>query len=170
MFYSVNHEFEADVKVFVVNSEYLADFVICKPDKKYRAGWKKKDISKRFGFATCRVRPRLTNFQRGHPNHSGLTRNFRIYTAGVAITIVAGVFCRLSAIEWGVIMVCFGMALAAEGFNTAIEILADRVCSCKDESIKHAKDVAAGVVLLTAFSSAFVEILIFINKLFHGIL
>lgn len=59
------------------------------------------------------------------------------------------------------------MVLAAEGFNTAIEILADRICSCKDESIKLAKDVAAGAVLLAAFSSAVVGGLIFANRLFQ---
>lgn len=59
------------------------------------------------------------------------------------------------------------MVLAAEGFNTAIEILADRVCSRKDESIKLTKDVSAGAVLLAAFSSAVVGGLIFANRLFH---
>lgn len=47
----------------------------------------------------------------------------------------------ISLIEWCGIIICFGLVLAAEGFNTAIEILTDRICPFKDESIKLAKDI-----------------------------
>lgn len=103
---------------------------------------------------------------------SGLKRlvrepNFRIHIIIATLTTVAGILCRISLIEWCCIVICFGLVLAAEGFNTAIEILADRICPCKDESIKLAKDVSAGAVLLAAFSSAVVGGLIFANRLSH---
>ena len=93
--------------------------------------------------------------------------NFRIHIIIATLTTVAGILCGISLIEWYGIIICFGLVLAAEGFNTAIEILADRMCSCKDESIKLAKDVSAGAVLLAALSSAVVGGLIFANRLFH---
>ena len=93
--------------------------------------------------------------------------NFRIHLIIAALTTVAGILCGISLVEWCCIIICFGLVLAAEGFNTAIEILADRICSCKDESIKLAKDVSAGAVLLAALSSAVVGGLIFANRLFH---
>lgn len=93
--------------------------------------------------------------------------NFRIHIIIATLTTVAGILCGISLIEWYGIIICFGLVLAAEGFNTAIEILADRICSCKDESIKLAKDVSAGAVLLAALSSAVVGGLIFANRLFH---
>lgn len=92
--------------------------------------------------------------------------NFRIHIIIAALTTVAGILCGISLIEWCCIIICFGLVLAAEGFNTAIEILADRICSCKDESIKLAKDVAAGAVLLAAFASVAVGALIFVDRLF----
>lgn len=103
---------------------------------------------------------------------SGLKRlvrepNFRIHIIIATLTTVAGILCGISLIEWCCIVICFGLVLAAEGFNTAIEILADRICPCKDESIKFAKDVSAGAVLLAAFSSAVVGGLIFANRLSH---
>lgn len=81
------------------------------------------------------------------------------------MTTVAGLLCRLSLIEWSLIIICFGMVMAAEGLNTAIEILADRVCPDRDESIRLAKDVSAGAVLLAAIAAAIVGTLIFTNKL-----
>ena len=56
------------------------------------------------------------------------------------------------------------MVLGAEGLNTAVEILADRVCPYHDEKIKLVKDVAAGAVLLCATASIFVGVLIFAGK------
>lgn len=103
---------------------------------------------------------------------SGLKRlvrepNFRIHIIIATLTTVAGILCGISLVEWCCIIICFGLVLTAEGFNTAIGILADRICPCKDESIKLAKDVSAGAVLLAAFSSAVVGGLIFANRLFH---
>lgn len=97
----------------------------------------------------------------------GREHNSRIHIIIATLTTVAGILCGISLIEWYGIIICFGLVLAAEGFNTAIEILADRICSCKDESIKLAKDVSAGAVLLAALSSAVVGGLIFANRLFH---
>ena len=93
--------------------------------------------------------------------------NFRIHIIIAALTTFAGILCGISLVEWCCIIICFGLVLAAEGFNTAIEILADRICSCTDESIKLAKDVSAGAVLLAALSSAVVGGLIFANRLVH---
>lgn len=93
--------------------------------------------------------------------------NFRIHIIIATLTTVAGILCGIALIEWCCIIICFGLVLAAEGFNTAIEILADRICPCKDESIMLTKDVSAGAVLLAAFSSAVVGGLIFANRLFH---
>lgn len=100
---------------------------------------------------------------------SGLKRllretNFRIHIIITVITIVAGIFCSLSSIEWCAIVICFGMVLTAEGLNTAVEILADRVCSARDECIRLAKDVAAGAVLLAAVAAVVVGVVIFADK------
>ena len=54
--------------------------------------------------------------------------------------------------------------LAAEGINSAIEALCDKVSPEYDESIGHAKDLAAGAVLILAVMSVVVGLLIFIPK------
>lgn len=92
-------------------------------------------------------------------------RNFRIHIFIAAMVACAGVLCKLSIMEWCLIILCYGMVLAAEGLNTALEILADRVCPSKDESIRLTKDVSAGAVLIAAIASAVVGVLIFANKI-----
>lgn len=95
----------------------------------------------------------------------GKEPHFRLHLAIAASTTAAGILCRLSLVEWCMIIICFGSVLAAEGLNTAVEILADRVCERKDNSIKLAKDVAAAAVLLASFAAAVVGGVIFVGKL-----
>ena len=92
-------------------------------------------------------------------------RNFRIHVLIATMTTVVGLLCRLSLIDWSLIIICYGMEMAAEGLNTASEILADRVCPDRDESIRLAKDVSAGAVLLAAIAAAIVGTLIFTPRI-----
>jgi len=68
------------------------------------------------------------------------------------------------------LILCIGAVLAAEGVNSAIEALCDKVSPEYDEAIKHTKDLAAGAVLILAVMSVIVGLLIFVPKvlsLFH---
>lgn len=47
--YSVDHDYQADLKVFVVDAEYKADLVVFKTDNEYRA---KKEENKGIWFFT----------------------------------------------------------------------------------------------------------------------
>ena len=70
----------------------------------------------------------------------------------------------LVGLWWAAVVLCIGAVLAAEGINSAIEALCDRVSPDYDEAIKHAKDLAAGAVLILATMSVVVGLLIFIPK------
>ncbi len=54
----------------------------------------------------------------------------------------------------------------AEGFNTALECIADKVSPGFDSMIGRAKDVAAGAVLLFVAASVAVGLIIFIPKIY----
>lgn len=83
----------------------------------------------------------------------------------VAVCVVlVGLWLGLSTLEWAAVVLCIGAVLAAEGINSAIEALCDRVSPDYDEAIKHAKDLAAGAVLILAVMSVIVGLLIFIPK------
>lgn len=89
-----------------------------------------------------------------------------IHLVAAAGVIVAGFLFKISAIEWCVICLCIGGVFMAEGFNSALERLADKVCAEHDPMIGAAKDLAAGAVLVMALAAAVVGGIIFIPKIF----
>lgn len=56
---------------------------------------------------------------------------------------------------------------ACEYLNTAIETLADRVTTEKDEQIKHTKDIAAGATLIVSVATALISFIILLPKIFE---
>lgn len=115
--------------------------------------WKKRAAS--FRFAWDGIRYLVAN-----------EHNAWIHLAIAVAVVAAGIFFRLSPSEWTSIVLCITTVLAGEGFNTAIEALADRVSPERDEAIRVAKDVAAGAVLLLAAGAVVVGLIIFIPKIF----
>lgn len=94
--------------------------------------------------------------------------NARMHTAAVALVVALGIWLQISAVEWCLIAFACGLVLSAEALNTAIEKLADRVTTEKDEHIRLVKDVAAAGVLLAAIAAAVVGALVFVPKIFSS--
>lgn len=103
---------------------------------------------------------------------NGIYRLFRyeahaqIHLCVAICVVIAGFLCSISLMEWCLIALCIGMVFATEGFNTAIEKLADEVTVERRPLIGAAKDIAAGAVLLAALSTIVVGLIIFIPKIF----
>ena len=92
-------------------------------------------------------------------------RNFSIDIVFAIITTVLGFICQISAVEWMVVIVCFGLVLGGETLNTALEAIVDMVSPEYHKLAGMAKDCAAGAVLLFAIASFVVGCIIFIPKL-----
>lgn len=88
--------------------------------------------------------------------------NAKIHLCFAVAVIIAGLVFGISRIEWCVIALCIGGVFMAEGFNTAVEKLADKVSPQRDPLIKAAKDVAAGAVLLFVFAAVACGLIIFL--------
>jgi diacylglycerol kinase (ATP) len=88
--------------------------------------------------------------------------NAWIHALATFVVVAAGIGFRLSKPEWMGILFAIGLVFIAEGFNTAIERLADSITSAENKAIKNAKDVAAGAVLIAAMLSAIIGLMIFI--------
>ena len=88
-------------------------------------------------------------------------RNFRIHIAAAFLAGLLGALLRLSITEWAVLTLLVVMVIAAEMVNTMVEALVDLVTTEYHPLAKVAKDVAAGVVLLTAIGSVVVGLLIY---------
>jgi diacylglycerol kinase len=78
---------------------------------------------------------------------------------------LAGIFLGLSWVEWAVVAILVVVVLAAEMVNTMVEALVDLVTQEYHPLAKVAKDVAAGVVLLSAIGSVVVGALIFLPRI-----
>ena len=88
-------------------------------------------------------------------------RNFRIHIAFAIGATLVGLFLGLTWVEWAVLVGIFVLVLSAEMVNTMIEALVDLVTLEYHPLAKIAKDVAAGVVLLTAIGAVVVGLIIF---------
>ena len=92
-------------------------------------------------------------------------RNFRIELCFAVAAIVLGICFRISIAEWVAIVICIGLVLGAECFNTAIEDTVDIACPQEHPQAKRAKDSAAGAVLLCAIASFIVGVVIFAPRI-----
>jgi diacylglycerol kinase len=74
--------------------------------------------------------------------------NMLFHLAGAFGVVVLNYMLNITRTEWLFTLILIGLVWMAEVFNTAIEKLADRVTEEHDSLIGHAKDLAAGAVLI----------------------
>jgi len=78
-----------------------------------------------------------------------------------AVVLIAALVLRFSVIEFVGLVICFTVVVAAELFNTTLEVLIDYAWPEHHPMIGRAKDVAAAAVLVAAAGAAIVGILLF---------
>jgi diacylglycerol kinase (ATP) len=76
-----------------------------------------------------------------------------------------GKYLSINTFEWLVLIFTFNIVLVCEMINTAIEAMVDLITLEKRQDAKIAKDVSAGMVLVSAFFSVVIGIYIFIPKI-----
>lgn len=93
-------------------------------------------------------------------------RNMRVHLLITALVVAAGIFFRITAVEWAVIAATIGLVLSMELLNTVIELVVDLLVQRQHPLAKVAKDVGAGAVLVTALAAIGVGAAIFGPRLF----
>lgn len=96
--------------------------------------------------------------------------NMKIHILIMFLVIVAGIILRIEKIEWIICIILFGLVIASEIFNTALENIVDLVTEEQNEKARMAKDAAAGSVLVIAIVSIIIGCIIFIPKIIKMIL
>ena len=84
----------------------------------------------------------------------------RIHVAFVLVITGLGLYLRLGAVQWAVLVLTYGLVLVAELLNSALEALTDLVSPAYHPLAERAKDVAAGALLVAAVASVAVGLLI----------
>ena len=92
--------------------------------------------------------------------------NAWIHCMANVVVVSAGLYYHISTTEWCIVLLCFGLVLSAEAFNTAIERLVNLVSPDFHPIAGDVKDVAAGAVLICAIASAIIGCIIFIPYIF----
>lgn len=92
-------------------------------------------------------------------------RNMKIHCCAAVVVVVLGLLLGLSATEWCICLVLFGLVMALELVNTAVEAVVDLVTKERKPLAKVAKDTAAGAVLIAAIMAAIAGCIIFLPKI-----
>lgn len=103
---------------------------------------KNLDFRHRLGFALNGIAAAL----RGE-------RSLRAQIALAIAAIVLLLLLRPAPLWWALVALAIGLVLAAELFNSALEVLIDRLHPDRHPDIRRAKDIAAGAVLITALAA-----------------
>lgn len=95
----------------------------------------------------------------------GKEQNLSFHLIASAVVIIAGFSLGITRMEWMIIILCIGVVIAAELFNTAIERLVDLVSPKQHPIAGQVKDIAAGAVLVCAAAAAIIGLIIFVPYL-----
>jgi len=91
----------------------------------------------------------------------------RFHALAALVVIALGFSIGISANEWCMVILAITSVLSSEGFNTAIELLTDRVSTEPHPLAGKAKDVAAGAVLISSVGAAAIGTMIFAPKIWR---
>ncbi len=79
--------------------------------------------------------------------------------AVATLTVIAlGLGLHVTIADWRWLVVTIAMVWVAETFNTAVEYVCDVVSPGHSDAVKHAKDIAAGAVLLCALAAVLIGV------------
>lgn len=90
--------------------------------------------------------------------------NARVHLLVAGLVVVAGLWLKLSRVEWAIILTQIGLVWAAEAVNTALEKLCDFVSPGLHPQIKAIKDLSSGAVLILAITAVVVGVLVLGGK------
>lgn len=88
-------------------------------------------------------------------------RNLRIQLVALAVVIFFNCIARLSVTHWCMEILCCMLVISLELVNTALEAACDKISTKQHALIGHAKDAAAGAVLVSAVGAVVIAMLIF---------
>lgn len=116
-------------------------------------------------FSTKKRLKSFTYAWKGIGSFISKEHNAWIHLVIMAAVIVCGFLFQITATEWTAIVLCIGLVLAAEAFNTAIERLVNLTSPEQNKIAGDVKDIAAGAVLICAIAAAIVGLIIFVPYL-----
>ena len=118
-------------------------------------GLKKESMVKSFYYAFSGI---ATGFKQ--------ERNMQVHFFIMLFVIIFGILLKISLTEWMICIILFGLVIALEYVNTAIESAVDVATTKYHPKAKIAKDTSASAVLIVSIVSVIVGLMIFVPKIF----
>ena len=88
--------------------------------------------------------------------------NFRVHIVLSLCALMLGTLLSISYVEMILIVFTIILGLTCEMINTSIEAMTDLITTEHRQNAKIAKDVAAGMMLTTAFGAVIVALFVFV--------
>jgi len=92
-------------------------------------------------------------------------QNFRIHMIVGIVVILFGIYFQLKQWEWVVVILMIALVLSFEILNTVFERLTDMLKPRVHQYVKEIKDVMSAAVLIAAFTSVVIGLIIFMPYL-----
>ena len=93
-------------------------------------------------------------------------QNLRFHFAAAILVIIVSIIFRINTFEMGILGVMILIVVCTEMINTVVEEMVDLITKEHRQEAKIAKDVAAGMVLLSAVGSIIVGFLVFVPHIY----
>ena len=91
-------------------------------------------------------------------------QNILVHSLATILVIIAGIFFKVSLMEWLIITLIIGLVIATELINTSIEATIDLITQETHPLAKIAKDTAAAAVLIFGLVAIIIALIIFLPK------
>ena len=87
--------------------------------------------------------------------------SYRVHFTFAIAALLAGFFVGLAAVEWALLVFAIGMVIAAEMFNTALEVMAREVTDEQSEYIRLSLDISSGAVFVASVVAVITGVILF---------
>lgn len=91
--------------------------------------------------------------------------HLKIELLATVFIIACGFYFKINKAEWLIVILCCGLVIASELFNTAIEKLCNLISPQQNPTVKFIKDVSAAAVLILSVMAVIVALIIFGQKI-----
>ena len=91
--------------------------------------------------------------------------SIQIQVAIAILVTVAGIYFRISSLEWILQIFAIAMVMSIEGLNTAVEKISDFVHPDQHRHIGFIKDISAGAVFIAAVGATSIGVIIYFPKI-----
>lgn len=93
-------------------------------------------------------------------------KNLRIHFVAAVLIFLIAIFLKVTPTDFSLLVVMVVLVISSEMVNTSLEEMTDLITTEHRQSAKVAKDVAAGMVLVTSCGAAIVGVIVLYPYIF----